>query len=193
MGLEELLSTLRKNEQRQINDIWQAAKDEAAAIRQQVADAIADITQKHTEQLDSACLKSKRAIFSETDINVRGKKLFAHQALEHALYNAAMKQLPFLRQHNYEGIFALLVEELPQRQWEEIIVSPQDLDLAARFFAAETIRPEPAIIAGLIATAAEGKIIVDNTFEKRLARKWPQILPAIIAEIEKRYAKPESA
>lgn len=187
MGLDELINTLKKNEQKQIGDIWQAAESEAGTIRTQVAEAIADITKIHAEQLESACQKSMRAIFSETEIKTREKKLFAYQALDQALRNAAVKQLAALREQNYEKVFANLVSELPERQWGKIVVNPADLELSAKFFNENSIKADPAVSGGLIALTADGKIIVDNTFEKRLERKWLHILPQLIAELEKRY------
>ena len=193
MGLEELLNTLKKNEQKQIDDIWQAAKSEAETLRKQVADATADITKNHADQLASACQKSMRSIFSETEVKAREKKLFAYQAFDQALQNAAIKQLPALREQNYEKVFANLVNELPESQWEKIVVNPADLELAAKFFAANIIHSDSAISGGLIAVTTNGKIIVDNSFEKRLERKWFQILPSIIVKFEKRYEKSGSA
>ena len=193
MGLDELINTLKKNEQKQIDDIWQAVKSEAETIRRQVAEEIAATTKNHAEQLASACQKSMRSIFSETETKTREKKLFAYQALDQALRNAAVKLLPVLREQNYEKIFAVLAAELPERQWEKIIANPADQELAARFFAANIIAPDPEISGGLQALTANGKIMVDNTFEKRLERKWLYILPAIIAEFEKRHEKSGSA
>ena len=193
MGLEELLNTLKKKEQKQIDDIWQAAKNEAEKLRTQVAEAIADITKVHADKLASACHKSMRAIFLEAETRNLKKKLFAHQALDKALLNAAIIQLPDLRKQHYQEVFANLVEELPVRQWEKIIVNPKDLELAAKFFTVDTIHPEAAISGGFVAAGANGRIIVDNTFEKRLEKKWPYILPAIIAELEKRYGNSGSA
>jgi vacuolar-type H+-ATPase subunit E/Vma4 len=187
LGLDELINTLKKNEQKQIGDIWQTAESEAGTIRTQVAEAIADITKIHAEQLESACQKSMRAIFSETEIKTREKKLFAYQALDQALRNAAVKQLAALREQNYEKVFANLVSELPERQWGKIVVNPADLELSAKFFNENSIKADPAVSGGLIALTADGKIIVDNTFEKRLERKWLHILPQLIAELEKRY------
>ena len=193
MGLEELIHTLRKNEQKQKDDIWQAVNTEADALREQVAEAIADITKKQAEQLASACQKSMRAIYADAEIKTREKKLFAFQAPDQPLKKAAAKNLPALRQNNYKNVFAFLVAELPEREWEKIVVNYADLEVAAKFFAADIIQPDAAISGGLIAAAVKGKIIVDNTFEKRLARKWLDILPAMITEFEKRYEKSGSA
>ncbi len=193
MGLQELLDSLKKNEQKQIDDIWQATKNEAGTLRQQVDEAITDITKNHAVQLDSACRKSRRSIFAETEIKAREQKLFTYQKLDQALLNTAVKLLPGLRNQRYETVFACLAAELPARQWEKVVVNPADMGLAARFFAADIVQPDPTISGGITATAAEGKITVANTFEKRLERKWLHILPKIIAVLEKRYEKTGSS
>jgi V/A-type H+-transporting ATPase subunit E len=193
VGLEELLDSLEKNKQKQIDTIWQEAKNEAENLRKQVDEAIADITRNHAEQLRYACQKSMRAIFSETEITTRKKRLFAYQALEQILRNAAIKQLPALRGKNYDAVFAQLAGELPDRTWRKIFVNPADLSLAATFFTADVIQPDAAISGGLVAVTPGDRITVDNTFEKRLERKWPHILPTIIAKIEKQYGASGSA
>jgi len=189
LGLEELIHTLKQHEQKQTEDIWQAAKHEAESLRQQITDAIADISQKQADQLAAACQKSMRAIYSETEMKTRGKKLLAYNALGLALLNEAKKMLPFLRQQNYEVVFARLVAELPERKWQRITVNPADRKLAEKFFAPDTIASDPDICGGLVASAAEGKITVDNTFTKRLETKWLYMLPAILAKIEQQYGK----
>ena len=193
MGLEELINTLKKNEQKQIEDIWQQARDEAGSLRKQTAEAIARITEEHADQLVSACQKSVRSIVAEAEIRARKKKLFAYQGLDELLRVTSMNQLSRLREHNYENVFALLVKELPDNQWEKIIVNPSDVDLAAEFFNKDLVQPDVTVIGGLLAISADGKIVVDNTFEKRLERKWSHILPELIKKIEKKYGESESA
>jgi vacuolar-type H+-ATPase subunit E/Vma4 len=193
LGLEELINTLRKNEQKQIDDIWQQARAEADSIREQVAEAIAKITEEHADQLASACQKSVRGIVAEADIKARKKKLFAYHGLDEVLHATALKQLPKLRELNYENVFAQLVKELPDNQWERIIVNPSDVNLATEFFNKDIVQPDAAITGGLIADNAGGKIIVDNTFEKRLERKWSQMLPELIKRIEEKYGESEPA
>ncbi len=193
MGLEKLISTLQANKQKQIDDIWQQANDEADSIRQQTAEEIAKITEEHADQLASACQKSVRSIVAEADIKARKKKLFAYQGLDKALHAAAIKQLPKLRELNYEHVFAQLAKELPDSQWEKIIVNPSDVDLAAKFFNKSSVQPETAITGGLIAVTSGGFITVDNTFEKRLDRKWSHILPELVKKIETKYGESEPA
>ena len=193
MGLEELISTLRKNEEKQIEEIWQEAKSEAESLRKQIADEIANISRKHAEKLNSACQRSRRAIISETAIKSRKKELLTYTSLAQSLYDAAIKQLPVLRTQNYEKVFAELAAELPANHWEKVCVNPADVQLAAKIFPAETIDSDPTIIGGLIGAAADKTIIIDNTFRKRLEKKWIYLLPAILAKIEKEYGTTRTA
>ncbi|MDX1775889.1 MAG: V-type ATP synthase subunit E [Desulfobulbales bacterium] len=193
MGLQELLDSLRANERQQIDAIWQAAKDEAEKLRQQVDEATAEITKKHAEELDSACQKSMRSIYSETESSVRTKKLFAYNALEQSLKKTAKDLLPALRSENYEGEFAGLVAEIPEEKWEKVVVNSADVNLAAKFFSADIIEATPDISGGLLVTTAESEMVIDNTFEKRLERIWHRILPAIIAKLEQRYEQSVSS
>ena len=189
MGLEELINTLKKNGHKQIEDIWQQARAEADSMRKQTADTIARITEEHANQLASACQKSVRNIITEAEIEAREKKLFACQKLDEVLHATALKQLPKLRELNYENVFAQLVKELPDGQWEKIKVNPSDVDLATKYFSNNIVQPDAAITGGLISVCGDGRIIVDNTFEKRLERQWSQILPELIKNIEKKYGE----
>ena len=193
MGLEELLNTLKKNEQKQIEDIWQQARTEADSLRKETAETIARISEEHADQLASACQKSVRSIVAEAEIKARKKKLFAYQGLDEVLRATAMAQLPKLREHNYGNVFAQLAKELPDSQWERIIVNPSDVDLVAKFFNKNIVQPDTAINGGLIAVNADGRIVVDNTFKKRLERKWSHIIPVLIKRIEEKYGEFESA
>jgi V/A-type H+-transporting ATPase subunit E len=194
LGLEELLNTLRINEQKQIDDIWQQAKAEAESIRKQVADAITDITRAHEDQLASACQKSIRSILAESEKKAGMKKLYAYQDLDRVLHLTAIRQLPLLRQTlDYKTVFELLVNELPEVDWERIAVNPADVDLAVKFFRRDIVSPDESISGGLIAVNRDGRILVNNSFEKRLERKWPYILPEMIKYIEKRYVESGAA
>ena len=189
MGLDELLHTLRTNEQKQIEDIWQQARAEAESVHKQVTDAIARITQEHKDQLTAACQKSVNAILAESEKKTREKKLSVYRDLNETLYQTAVKLLPELRRLDYKNIFTELVNELPVMKWEKIIVNPSDIIHAARFFDEDVIVTDDSVGGGLIAICAEGKIVVNNTFEKRLERKWAYLLPELIQDLKKRYDK----
>lgn len=194
MGLHELLKTLRDNERKQIDSIWQEAREQADSIRTQVAEAIAEITREHEETLASACRQSVKAILAESESAARKKKLLVYRSLEEVLRRTARDMLPELRRRvDYAEVFAQLAGELPELQWERIIVNPVDLDLAAGFFNREIVRTDASVSGGLLGICSEGRITIDNTLEKRLARRWDVMLPGLIKTIENKYVESRSA
>ena len=75
MALEELLQNLKENERQQIDDIWQAAKQEAEAMQREVDKAVAEFAEKYETRLTDACQESKRAIISGSRLKAREKVL----------------------------------------------------------------------------------------------------------------------
>lgn len=189
MGLEELIKTLRTNQQSKIDEIWQATKAEAASLQEQTSGAIAGMTESHTDSLVCSCQKSIRTIISEATSRAREIRLMALESLRNSLYEAAVKQLRSLRNDDYEQIFEKLVQELPSQNWETIVVHPQDVNIAKNFFNTCDIQADPSISGGMIALSAEGGITVNNTLEKRLERNWSSLFPTIAREMEKEYVE----
>jgi vacuolar-type H+-ATPase subunit E/Vma4 len=189
LGLEELIKTLRANQQSQIDEIWQAVKAEAASLCEQTSTAITGFTEDHTDSLVCSCQKSIRTIISEAETKAIEIKLMALDSLRKSLFEAAAKQLHNLRNDDYEMIFEKLVQELPEQNWETINVNPDDASMAGNFFNNCAIQTDPAISGGLVALSADGKIVVNNTFGKRLERSWSTLFPAIVRELETEYAE----
>lgn len=189
MGLEELIKTLRANRQSQIDEIWQAAKAEAASLRQQTSSAISDFTEDHTDSLVCNCKKSIRTIISEAETKARKIKLMALDSLRNLLHEAAVKQLHNLRNDDGGVTFEKLAQELPEQNWETVVVNPTDISMAKNFFNNCTIQTDPAISGGMVAESMNGKIVVNNTFEKRLESSWPTFFPAIVRELETEYVE----
>ena len=189
MGLEELIETLRANQQSQIDEIWQSAKTEAASLHEQTSGAISGMTESHTDSLVCSCQKSLRTIMSEAQIKARETKLMALDSLRDSLYEAAVKQLHNLRNDDYGTMFKKLVQELPPQNWETIVVNPEDVSIAKNFLNTCDIQSDPTISGGMVALSAEGKIAVNNTLEKRLEGSWATLFPTIAREIEKEYVE----
>jgi len=189
LGLEELIKTLRANQQSRIDEIWQAAKAEAASLHQQTSDAISGLTENHTDSLVCNCKKSIRTIISEAEAKAKKIKLMALDSLKNSLHEAAVEQLHYLRNEDYATIFKKLVQELPEQEWETITVNPDDISRTENVFYNCTIQTDPAISGGMVAESMNGKIIVNNTFWKRLERNWPTLFPAIVRELETEYVE----
>ncbi len=81
-------------------------------------------------------------------------------------------------------------QELPEQDWETVARQPTDISMANRKrFNTCTIQTDPAISGGMVAESMNGKIVVNNTFEKRLESSWPTFFPAIVRELETEYVE----
>ena len=189
MGLEELIKTLRANRQSLIDEIWRTTKAEAASLHEQTSGAISGLTEDHTDSLVSNCRKSIRTIISEAETKAKKIKLMALDSLRNLLHEAAVKQLHNLRNDDYGVTFEKLVQELPEQNWQTITVNPDDISRTENIFNNCTIQTDPAISGGMVAESMNGKIIVNNTFKKRLERSWPTLFPAIVRELETEYVE----
>jgi vacuolar-type H+-ATPase subunit E/Vma4 len=189
LGLQELIQTLRDNQQSQIDQLWQAVKAEAAKLRDQTSKAISDLTEVHTDNLVCSCQKSVRTIIVEAESDAKRIKLVAVDSLGKSLYDSAVKLLKDLRKDNYAAVFHKLLQELPDQEWETVTVNPDDVQHTENLFKNCTIMTNPDINGGMVASTMDGKITINNTLEKRLERSWSTLFPGIIREIEKEYAE----
>jgi len=82
-----------------------------------------------------------------------------------------------------QKLWHALHRELPEYPWTNIKVHPKDLAFAKRTFPSTAIDCVEAIGGGLIATAAEGTIRVDNSLSCRLLRAWPDLLPDLMKDL----------
>ncbi len=108
----------------------------------------------------------------------------ALRKLSDRLYELALDMMKgFRQQQDYEAVFARLVEEIPQQQWEKVSVNPQDLELAQAAFPGADIEADHAITGGFIAFTDGGRYTVVNTLDRRLEKGWPIILPHLLKDI----------
>jgi V/A-type H+/Na+-transporting ATPase subunit E len=187
MGCEELIESLRKQADEKIREVWRKAEEEAVKIR-----AAASL-RLETLRLDNAAgLSSQKEIekvFLEADNSARMIRLTSENRLFVRLYSIAFSYLGLLREKGYEDMFRRYVLELPPFGWQVVQVNPNDLGLAKKFFPGAEIVAEREITGGMEAEAEEGRIRVTNTFEKRLERIWPQMLPGLLDDIYREVMK----
>ncbi len=62
-------------------------------------------------------------------------------------------------------------------------VNPADVDLIRTNLPTVPVEPDTTITGGLVVAADREAVQVDNTFEKRLEKIWPALLPEMVGEI----------
>jgi len=183
MGCRELIKSLKKEGDEKVLGIWSAAEDEAGRIRAGVILRLEEVRRKITEELEGE--EALQRLLLEAETKARLSRLAAADNLSRRLYIIAVSSLYLLREQQYENIFEKLVLELPSAAWRSVTVNPADKGIAEHFFPEAHVVTESRITGGMEVETEEGKITVINTFEKRLERFWPRMLPELLDDLAK--------
>ena len=186
MGVDELIASLRGHHQQQIAEIWQEAEARAAVLQKKTDDDIGAIRADFENRLAAASTSEEEAIQRQLRDRKRQLLLQAEQRLAARLKKQAEQLLDRLRDGEYDRVFKELVAELPERKWEKVRVNPADVDLAQTCLPPVPVEPDTTITGGLVVAADREAVQVDNTFEKRLEKIWPVLLPEMVGEIYRR-------
>jgi len=190
MGCEELIGSLRKEAEEKVREIWREAEEEAGKMRAGVSLRLETLRQENASGSSSEVDRLK--VLLDAENRARTIRLTSEDRLSARLYTLAVSSLQLLRGKGYEEIFHRLVLELPPLGWRAVRVNPDDSDLAKKFFPDAGIVGDRNITGGMEAETEEGGVRVANTFEKRLERAWPQMLPGLIADINREVMADET-
>ena len=175
-----LIDVVRQQAAASVAAIWTEVRAEAARVKAEADRVIAQqrgehasrlraVTAAATQSANAAAMRRARIIRSEA------KAAVADRAL--ALAVAALARF---RDGAYPGRFNALAAELPERSWTRVVVNGADAPLARRRFSS-AVDVDDALIGGLI--AEDDGLRVNNTFERRLAAAWPELLPAVMNDV----------
>jgi V/A-type H+-transporting ATPase subunit E len=189
MALEDIFQALEEQADKEIEEILQDARDQAAAIdeeaideaeavRQRLVGEMARVTQSQgTRTTNAARLESKKQIAA-----------IKQEAVE-ASFDAALDRLAEQRAtKDYADIFRSLAEEAVVGLDGEmdVLVDPADVQLAESAFddlgIQVTVAGELETTGGLVVRTHGGRIMRRNTFEERL-EKVRHLIQSDVAEI----------
>ncbi len=183
MGCEELIASLKKEAEEKIREIWRGVEEEAGKTRTGFSLRLEALREANASGNSSESDRMK--ILLDAQYRARTIRLISEDRLSARLYTLAVSSLHLLREEGYEDIFHKLALELPPLGWRAVRVNPDDSGLAKKYFPGAKILVEKDVTGGMEAEAEEGEVRVVNTFEKRLERAWPQMLPGLFAEINR--------
>ena len=184
MGEHELHNALRREADGRIRALWAEAEAEVTA-RRETAQKERDALQQAADQETHREVQTmQRAEAVKTDQELRRSRLLARAALAERLLTLAERRLAELGAEDRDGIWRRAVAELPAAAWQTVTVHPDDDQRARRAFPQSVVKADPALIGGVIATAADERIVVDNSLAGRLARGWTELLPELTAALE---------
>ena len=183
MGCEELIGSLRKEAEEKVREIWREAEEEAGKLQ---AGFLLRLEALRLENASgSSSEEDRQKVLLDAGNSARTIRLASEDRLSARLYILAVSSLHLLRGKGYEDIFHRLVLEIPPLGWHSVKVNQDDCDLARKFFPDAAIVADRNITGGMEVEAEEGWVRVANTFEKRLERAWPQMLPGLIADVKR--------
>lgn len=178
-----MLQHLRQQGEERIAQLWQEAKAKGTALRAEAARHLARHREQKAAESTARLDRFARLALLEAKRQGERRKNAGHRQLADRLLALAWPNLATLRGEEYARTFALLVAELPDHQWREATVHPDDRELAAAALPQATIRADQGISGGLTVSTAAGRVRIVNTFEKRLERAWPELLPGLLRDL----------
>lgn len=171
--------------------IWAEARAEADRCRADADRSIEQHRDQHAARLRAVTAAAARQAGIEAARRVLIIRSEARAALADRLRAAAAAALVPLRDTAYPERFAALADELPSRDWTRLAVHPADTVLAQSRFGGRDIRADAGISGGVI--AEDDALRVDNTFERRLAAAWPELLPAVMKDVLQLHQRSQPA
>jgi V/A-type H+-transporting ATPase subunit E len=184
MGHEELIASLFKEADERKEAMWEEARSEAERVRREGTEKLKRLEQEVSGSRPRAEVEEAGKVLVEADEEARAIRLSAEHELSGRLRQAAREVLPSLGQGDRRRIFLALARELPPFEWRRVRVNPEDFETAGEAFPDAEIVAGESIAGGLVAETGDGKVSVVNTFQKRLERAWPELLPALIKSAE---------
>lgn len=185
MGHEELIASLRKEGAEKVQALRDEAGAEAEKIRAETDGKIKRLREEFRDK-EAGLLKAREEeILSSAERKAKAILLTAEDSLSARLFKLSLACLHELREKGYEDIFSALIKEIPSAPWNEVRVNPSDTGMAREYFRGPVIVPDKDISGGFEAATENGRRQIINTFEKRLASAWEEIMPLLVIDAYK--------
>jgi V/A-type H+-transporting ATPase subunit E len=183
MGYRELIDSLQREAEEKTRGIRRDAEARAEKLKAEAGERIELLKDEYAQMQASALREQTEAILREAEVRAMAVRLCAENELLERLFAAALSSLASLRDERYVDVFRALHAELPPFEWQEVRVNPEDLELAGKLFPGSEVIPEPGISGGMEAASGDGRIRAVNTFEKRLEKAWPGMVPDVMRDV----------
>lgn len=190
MSYRELIDALNSECDEKIRCIRQEADADAGKFREEVLKRVCELKDLYGREQSSAVRTETAAILAKARDTARTERLDAEKKLSDRLYLTAVRSLGRLRDEQYQDVLSSLIHELPPGLWEVVKVNPEDREFVRGFFPdAEIVDASSGVAGGLEVSGRNGTVRIVNTFEKRLERAWPEMLPEIMKDVYRSLSK----
>jgi vacuolar-type H+-ATPase subunit E/Vma4 len=191
MAHTALIETVTQKAAAAVAAIWADARTEAARGRDEADRSIERQRQEHACRLQAVAAAATQQATADAVRRSRLIRSAARVAVADRAHALAVDALARLRDTGYADRFRALAAELPRRDWQRVTVHPADVALARRQFPGCDVATDAAISGGLI--AEDAMLRVTNTFERRLAARWPELLPGVMTDVLDAYQRSQPA
>lgn len=182
MTVGPLIEELRRKGREDVDALWEKVKAEAAAYERDRLRGLEDQKKDGAQQAATKAGELERTAIGAAETEARRNIAMARAALADRLHTLALESIAAIGAEHDRDLFGALVAELPMRNWERVTVNPRDRAAARKAFPDAEVRIDASIGAGV--EVEQGPVRVSNTLEARLESAWPEILPALMKEIQ---------
>lgn len=183
MSYRELIDALNAEAEEKIRKVWEAVRAEADSVRRETTEVLERLHEQCRATVSSEAGIKVETILAEANNRAQTIRLEAKKKMSERVYHLARSSLGALRDDRYGDVLALLIKELPVMAWDLVVVNPEDRDMAQQRFPTATVTTDPSVAGGVAVSINDGRIYVDNTFEKRLEKAWPDILIHVMRDL----------
>lgn len=183
MGRRELLEALQREGAETLAAIAAGETAEEARLRRAAAEQSADERQRHERELTRCCDERRAALLATASREAALIRLRTEHLLALRLRERAQACLGQVWPGGDEGLFRRLAGELPELAWGTVTVAAADRHPAETCFHGAQVTVDPDVAGGFRVVSRDGSLSVDNSLPVRLERLWPDLLPALMAEL----------
>jgi len=184
MGRDELIAALQQKAADEKQAIWQQAEQDVAAAEREAADERQRLERQRLEKIR----QQEQALMLQLNRRVarrlQAARLRMQQRLAGRLETLARQLLADVPPDARRRAWVILADELPQRRWQRMRVHPDDAAAARSRYPDCCVEEDAALGGGLVAIEADEALQIDNSFERRRQRLWPQLLGRLLARLD---------
>ncbi|PLX79614.1 MAG: hypothetical protein C0615_02210 [Desulfuromonas sp.] len=184
MGREELARALRQKGEQEIESLRKKAESEVEDYRRQREQETARQVLTCDREAEHCAEQECRQLAWRTLKRTRKIRLRALKEIDLRLRQLARDELTRLDAKSRADSFVASLQQIPQGDWQQVTVHPDDRAAANKDFPNCRIMTDEAVIGGVVVESADAKVRVDSSLAGRLEKIWPELSGRIIVELE---------
>ena len=188
MSREKLTEALLEKRDAEAGRIWQEVEQQVSRYRQKAEERCTKERQELEKRYETLLSQQRDSLDNRTGKRLRRIRLLAEETFFVQLWPLALAQLSIQSAKDRVGTLRQLAAELPELDWQQVTVHPDDRKQAAQLFPGSIVASEPALLGGLIAATSDGAISINNSLIRRLEQLWPKLCGSLLDTLKTEVA-----